>query len=168
MAFLHECQTASEVREHYKAVRERVRAWKSPEPPPEPVVEPEPEPVVQHIEITVMSQDTRIEVHEQEAEPVFIRRHPSVHRIIGAVCDKYKVSRTDLLSTRRSAYIVRPRHIAMYLAKKLTLRSYPEIGRQLGGRDHSTIIHGARKIATLRTYFTDLDGELSELEALLS
>jgi DnaA-like protein len=167
MAFLHECQTASEVREHYKAVRERVRAWKPPEPRPEPVVEPEPEPVVQHIEITVMPQSTAIQIHQQEAEPVFVRRHPSIYRIIGAVCRKYQVSRGDLLSARRPAYIVRPRHIAMYLARELTFRSMPYIGRQMGDRDHTTVLHGVRKITAERALNPILDLSLRELEAEL-
>jgi chromosomal replication initiator protein len=56
------------------------------------------------------------------------------------------VSRADILSSRRSASVVKPRQIAMYLAKILTLRSLPEIGRRFGGRDHTTVLHAVRKI----------------------
>ncbi len=62
---------------------------------------------------------------------------------------QYNVSRADLLSSRRTANVVRPRQVAMYLAKTLTLRSLPEIGRRFGGRDHTTVLHAVRKIEGL-------------------
>ena len=65
------------------------------------------------------------------------------------VARQYNVSRSDLLSSRRTANVVRPRQIAMYLAKTLTLRSLPEIGRRFGGRDHTTVLHAVRKIENL-------------------
>ena len=65
------------------------------------------------------------------------------------VARQYNVSRADLLSSRRTANVVRPRQIAMYLAKTLTLRSLPEIGRRFGGRDHTTVLHAVRKIEGL-------------------
>ena len=61
----------------------------------------------------------------------------------------YNVSRGDLLSARRTANVVRPRQVAMYLAKTMTLRSLPEIGRRFGGRDHTTVLHAVRKIEHL-------------------
>ena len=66
-----------------------------------------------------------------------------------AVARHYNVSRADMLSSRRTANVVRPRQIAMYLAKTLTLRSLPEIGRRFGGRDHTTVLHAVRKIENL-------------------
>jgi chromosomal replication initiator protein len=65
------------------------------------------------------------------------------------VANHYNVSRADILSSRRTANVVRPRQIAMYLAKMLTLRSLPEIGRRFGGRDHTTVLHAVRKIEEL-------------------
>ena len=65
------------------------------------------------------------------------------------VARQYNVSRSDLLSSRRTANVVRPRQVAMYLAKTLTLRSLPEIGRRFGGRDHTTVLHAVRKIEAL-------------------
>ncbi len=62
------------------------------------------------------------------------------------VATHYNVSRADILSSRRSAGVVKPRQIAMYLSKQLTLRSLPEIGRRFGGRDHTTVLHAVRKI----------------------
>jgi chromosomal replication initiator protein len=66
--------------------------------------------------------------------------------ILQVIGRHYNVSRTDLLSPRRDRSIVRPRQVGMYLAKKLTSRSLPEIGKRFGGRDHSTVLHAVRKI----------------------
>ena len=74
------------------------------------------------------------------------------------VARQYNVSRADLLSSRRTANVVRPRQVAMYLAKVLTLRSLPEIGRRFGGRDHTTVLHAVRKIEN----FAGTDSALAE------
>jgi chromosomal replication initiator protein len=66
--------------------------------------------------------------------------------ILKVVGRHYNVARSDLLSPRRARSIVVPRQVGMYLAKKLTARSLPEIGRRFGGRDHSTVLHAVRKI----------------------
>lgn len=69
--------------------------------------------------------------------------------ILKVVGRHYNVSKNDLLSPRRARNVVVPRQIGMYLAKKLTSRSLPEIGRRFGGRDHSTVLHAVRKIDDL-------------------
>jgi chromosomal replication initiator protein len=69
-----------------------------------------------------------------------------VDDILKIVGRHYNVGRTDLLSPRRARSVVVPRQIGMYLAKKMTARSLPEIGRRFGGRDHSTVLHAVRKI----------------------
>lgn len=66
--------------------------------------------------------------------------------ILKIVGRHYNVARADLLSPRRARSVVVPRQVGMYLAKKLTPRSLPEIGRRFGGRDHSTVLHAVRKI----------------------
>lgn len=81
--------------------------------------------------------------------------HPTIRAIVAAVCEHCDVSRVDLLSPRRSNSVVRPRQIAMWLARSLTTASLPEIGRRLGGRDHTTILHGVRTID--RLYETDAE-----------
>jgi chromosomal replication initiator protein len=83
------------------------------------------------------------------------------------VARQYNVSRADLLSSRRTANVVRPRQIAMYLAKALTLRSLPEIGRRFGGRDHTTVLHAVRKIETLASSDSALAEEIELLKRLL-
>jgi chromosomal replication initiator protein len=83
------------------------------------------------------------------------------------VARQYNVSRADLLSSRRTANVVRPRQIAMYLAKTLTLRSLPEIGRRFGGRDHTTVLHAVRKIEGLVGNDAVLAEEVEILKRLL-
>ena len=69
-----------------------------------------------------------------------------IEDILKVVSRHFNVGRNDLLSPRRAREVVMPRQIGMYLAKKLTARSLPEIGRRFGGRDHSTVLHAVRKI----------------------
>ncbi|SFK01006.1 chromosomal replication initiator protein DnaA [Methylocapsa palsarum] len=83
------------------------------------------------------------------------------------VASHFNVSRADILSARRTANVVRPRQIAMYLSKMLTLRSLPEIGRRFGGRDHTTVLHAVRKIETLATADGSLSEELELLKRML-
>lgn len=83
------------------------------------------------------------------------------------VARHFNVSRSDMLSSRRTANVVRPRQIAMYLAKMLTLRSLPEIGRRFGGRDHTTVLHAVRKIETLADKDKGLAEEIEILKRML-
>jgi chromosomal replication initiator protein len=76
-------------------------------------------------------------------------RRVRIEDIQRIVARHFNVSKADLLSSRRTRTIVRPRQIAMYLAKMLTPRSLPEIGRRFGGRDHTTVLHAVRKIEEL-------------------
>jgi chromosomal replication initiator protein len=83
------------------------------------------------------------------------------------VATHFNVSRADILSSRRTASVVRPRQIAMYLSKVLTPRSLPEIGRRFGGRDHTTVLHAVRKIAGLVTTDPTLSEEIELLKRML-
>lgn len=74
----------------------------------------------------------------------------SIENIQKTVAEYYKIRIADLLSSRRSRSIARPRQVAMALAKELTSHSLPEIGDSFGGRDHTTVLHACRKIAELR------------------
>jgi chromosomal replication initiator protein len=91
------------------------------------------------------------------------RRRITIDEIQRTVCQFYRVDRTEMASKRRARAVVRPRQVAMYLAKVLTPRSYPEIGRKFGGRDHSTVIHAVRLIEDLRTRDADMDGDVRSL-----
>jgi chromosomal replication initiator protein len=77
-------------------------------------------------------------------------RRVRIEDILRIVSRHFKVPRNELLSSRRSRDVVRPRQIAMYLAKALTSRSLPEIGRRFGGRDHTTVLHAVRRIEQLK------------------
>ncbi|MGL5116916.1 MAG: chromosomal replication initiator protein DnaA [Beijerinckiaceae bacterium] len=83
------------------------------------------------------------------------------------VANHFNVSKADILSSRRTTTVVRPRQIAMYLSKALTPRSLPEIGRRFGGRDHTTVLHAVRKIEELAGNDTALAGDIDLLKRML-
>ncbi len=87
--------------------------------------------------------------------------------ILKIVSKHFGVNRSDLLSSRRNRSVVRPRQIGMYLAKKLTSRSLPEIGRRFGNRDHTTVLHAIRKVEQLMSDDDGLKGEVELLKRLL-
>jgi chromosomal replication initiator protein len=121
-----------------------------------------------HAKLT--GQPVTLEMAEREmrdlirpAEPKRVR----IEDIQRIVARQYNVSRADLLSSRRTANVVRPRQVAMYLAKVLTLRSLPEIGRRFGGRDHTTVLHAVRKIENLVGNDSALAEEIEALKRQL-
>jgi hypothetical protein len=75
-----------------------------------------------------------------------VARRVRISEIIKIVSTVHGISTTDIVSKRRCAAAVRPRHEAMWLAKKFTTRSLPEIGREFGDRDHTTVLHAVRKV----------------------
>jgi chromosomal replication initiator protein len=95
-------------------------------------------------------------------------RRVQIEDILKTVSRHFKIPRTDLLSARRSRDIVRPRQIAMYLAKSLTSRSLPEIGRRFGGRDHTTVLHSVRKVEQLMQDDGNLAQEVELLKRMLA
>ena len=95
------------------------------------------------------------------------QRRVRIEDILRIVSRHFKVPRNDLLSSRRSRDVVRPRQIAMYLAKSLTSRSLPEIGRRFGGRDHTTVLHSVRKVEQLMKEDGDLLQEVELLKRML-
>ena len=84
------------------------------------------------------------------------------------VARHYNVSKSELLSNRRTRTIVKPRQVAMYLSKVMTPRSLPEIGRRFGGRDHTTVLHAVRKIEGMTASDNTLAQELELLKRLIS
>ncbi|EJF76164.1 chromosomal replication initiator protein DnaA [Bartonella birtlesii] len=99
----------------------------------------------------------------RSGEPKRIR----IEEIQRTVARHYNVSKQDLLSNRRTRTVVKPRQVAMYLAKMLTPRSLPEIGRRFGGRDHTTVLHAVRKIEDLICGDQTLAKELELLKRLI-
>lgn len=86
------------------------------------------------------------------------QRRVTIDEIQRAVSAHFELKPLDLVSARRARVVARPRQIAMYLAKRLTTRSLPEIGRKFGGRDHSTVIHAVRRVEELRDSDREVDG----------
>ncbi|MGC2777202.1 MAG: chromosomal replication initiator protein DnaA [Bradyrhizobium sp.] len=116
------------------------------------------------------NQPVTLDMAEREVRDLIRPQEPrriKIEDIQRVVARQYNVSRSDLLSSRRTANVVRPRQVAMYLAKTLTLRSLPEIGRRFGGRDHTTVLHAVRKIEALVGKDTALNDEVETLKRQL-
>jgi chromosomal replication initiator protein len=77
-------------------------------------------------------------------------RRVTIEEIQRRVAEHYGIKISDMHSARRARAVARPRQVAMYLAKQLTPRSLPEIGRKFGGRDHTTVMHAVKRIEELR------------------
>jgi chromosomal replication initiator protein len=114
--------------------------------------------------ITLDIAETVIRDLVQNLEP----RRIKIEDILRIISRHYGVSKGDLLSQRRHRSVVWPRQIGMYLAKHLTARSLPEIGRRFGGRDHTTVLHAIRKIEGEISKNPNLGDELEELKRLLN
>jgi len=128
----------------YSRVRSRLWAPPAhirPNPPmPEPEIRSEPV-----LEIVCATPDPEpIIAQPKEALPAETRL--TCRFIFEHVAAFYRITMVDLLSSRRQARIVGPRHVAMYLARHMTTRSLPEVGRLLGGKDHTTVLHGVGRI----------------------
>jgi chromosomal replication initiator protein len=94
-------------------------------------------------------------------------RKITIDEIIRKVADHYTLRMSDMLSARRARAVARPRQVAMYLAKTLTSRSLPEIGRRFGGRDHTTVIHAVRKIEELKKTDSQVAEDVELLRRML-
>jgi chromosomal replication initiator protein len=77
-------------------------------------------------------------------------RRVTVDQIQKVVAEHYQMKQSDLISERRARAVARPRQVAMWLAKQITTRSLPDIGRRFGGRDHTTVLHAVRRIEALK------------------
>mgnify|MGYP003346919350 CR=1 FL=1 len=80
------------------------------------------------------------------------------------VCKYFKISKNEMLSSRRSRYLVRPRQTAIYLTKILTSKSLPEIGREFSNRDHTTIIHSVKTIEKLKEKDPEMVENINKLK----
>tara|TARA_Y100000389_G_scaffold194933_1_gene225596 strand:- start:77 stop:1486 length:1410 start_codon:yes stop_codon:yes gene_type:complete len=80
------------------------------------------------------------------------------------VCKFYKISKNEMLSSRRSRYLARPRQIAIYLTKILTSKSLPEIGREFSNRDHTTIIHSVKTVEKLKEKDLEIEDNINKLK----
>ena len=94
-------------------------------------------------------------------------RKLTIEEIQRKVAEHYNIRLSDMIGPKRLRNIARPRQVAMYLAKQLTPRSLPEIGRRFGGRDHTTIMHGVKKIEELMATDSQLNDDLNLLKRML-
>jgi len=90
-------------------------------------------------------------------------RRLTIDEIQKACAAHFKIDLSEMKSKRRARAVARPRQVAMYISKKMTPRSLPEIGRTFGGRDHSTVIHAVRTIEKLRESHPDMDADVRAL-----
>ncbi|HLB06372.1 MAG TPA: chromosomal replication initiator protein DnaA, partial [Alphaproteobacteria bacterium] len=91
----------------------------------------------------------------------------TIEEIQKRVAEHYNVKLAEMFSHRRARVVARPRQVAMYLAKQLTLRSLPEIGRKFGGRDHTTVMHAVRRIEQLKEANAELSEDIELIRRML-
>jgi chromosomal replication initiator protein len=94
-------------------------------------------------------------------------RRVTIEEIQKRVAEHFNIKVSDMHSARRARAVARPRQVAMYLAKQLTSRSLPEIGRKFGGRDHTTVMHAVRKIEELRAIDSSFSEDVELLRRML-
>jgi hypothetical protein len=151
--------------EHYKAVRSRL--WDPPNARHDDGIDlkrrPHEVPVIKYR----LPPKPRLPSFPPLPQPVMrtpeLVAHPTVHEIIKAVGEAFLVSVTDIRGVRRYPRLVLPRQIAMALARRLTLQSLPEIGRNMGGRDHTTVYHASVKpgiVALIREVESEMGDSL--------
>ena len=95
-------------------------------------------------------------------------RRITIDEIQNKVCNYYNIKIDDLISSKRIRTFARPRQVAMYLSKKLTTRSLPEIGRKFGGRDHTTVIHAVKKIEELKESNSKFDEDVNLITQMIT
>lgn len=123
---------------------------------PEPVVEVAPDP---------LPDLKAFQKWLDSFEPLPAPTYPTVHKIKRCVSEHFGITIPEIDSDRRMARVVKPRQIAMYITRKLTPRSLPDIGRKFGGKDHATVIHALRKIGQL---VESDDGFANEISSLMA
>ena len=94
-------------------------------------------------------------------------RRVTIEEIQKRVAEHFNIRISDMHSARRARSVARPRQVAMYLAKQLTSRSLPEIGRKFGGRDHTTVMHAVKKVDELRDHDTTFAEDVELLRRML-
>ena len=94
-------------------------------------------------------------------------RKISIEEIQRQVSDHYNIRLADMIGPKRVRSFARPRQVAMYLCKQLTTRSLPEIGRRFGGRDHTTVMHGVKRIEELKVQDSQIADDIELLRRSL-
>jgi chromosomal replication initiator protein len=94
-------------------------------------------------------------------------RRITIEEIQKRVAEHFNIKLAEMSSARRSRQVARPRQVAMYLAKQLTSRSLPEIGRKFGGRDHTTVMHAVKKVEELKAADQGFSEDVELLKRML-
>lgn len=130
-------------------------------------VEVAPPPVPEPIEEVIAAVEEVEPIVDAIVEPVDVPFKPPayVNDVLAFIVKRFGITLLDMTSERRTANLVKPRQIAMWLAKDITKRSLPYIGTRMGGRDHTTILHGIRKIERLRECDPTMREETDQIKA---
>ena len=124
---------------------------------------------IQNLDVPVTIEPTVIPQKWNWGDCSFKRyEYPGLKEIMATVAAYYHIEVSDIQSHRRTACLVRPRQVYFYLARKMTPRSFPEISRECGDRDHTTTLHGARKIEDLVTAGDKVMDDIDILKARIT
>lgn len=145
----------------------KARYARRPEPVPEPmkieIADPQAERIKRLEEVV-----RRAAIEHPLPRPRPIMKCPPACEIIQAVAEHFRIPVLEIVSQRRTKDIVRPRQVAMFLCKKLTLLSYPGISREFGRSDHTTSLHAFRRVTALRATDTILNASIVEIEQTIA
>lgn len=144
-----------ELASHYKAVKLRLNKGRN----------------VRRIPIVVLSWPKAIPVMRAvpiEPDAPLVIKQPTIAQIIRMVAEQFRVTELDIISQRRDRIYTRPRQVVMYLAKMMTDKSFPHIARHIGGRDHTTALHGYRQIASMICVNDDLKRNVDDVHVKLT
>jgi hypothetical protein len=159
-----------ELHEDRKARLQRMKAWHTRNLVPFHRVRPHPPkstPIVAEPVKDVQSKEVDPPL-ESESPPLKNGESPTVLHIQCIVAKRYRVDLAEIRSDAHNGFVMLPRQIAYTLAKRLTSKSFPAIGRAFGGRDHTTILHGVRKIEERASRDPELAAELEQLERAIT
>ena len=118
---------------------------------------------------TLVGRDISLEMTQEVLHDLLraTDRRVTIEEIQKRVAEHYNIRLSDMHSARRARAVARPRQVAMYLAKQLTTRSLPEIGRKFGGRDHTTVMHAVKKVEELRSLDASFGDDVELLRRML-
>jgi hypothetical protein len=160
--------SSAEMFSHYREVRSRLMGVPAADAAPETVPDV-PALAVEVIEAVAKKIIDRIDVGSGRKQRFDMRligvieNRLTIRTITRVVCEHYGISMIDVISKRRTHAIVLPRQICYYLSKILTTKSLPEIGRVLGDKDHTSVLHGCRRIEALALVDVDLAENLRKI-----
>lgn len=134
---------------------------------PAPIQRPKPRPFVEDKNAPRCKWPRAVPLRDWLLISESDNRRPTIKQITNSVCLYFDVTKTDIVSQRRTARVVRPRQIAMYLARTLTLHSLPVISKNFGDRDHTTALHACQMIASRQLFDPVLKQQIEDLRRMI-